>query len=115
MKTTTHIAKCIAPEDIRTGDVVALLQITLEFPSFFWCGDWSAPLSPHEPVRIDCLPYVAGMPLKVRAVCLPFVFTKSPTGEPQALDVRQCRLVRLDARYGRVAWRSFKKACRKTR
>ena len=108
MATPVHIAKPLAPEDIRTGDLVAPLHVTYEFPSFFWCGD-SAVLPPSEPVRIQQLPPGSGIPLKVKAVCLPFVFVASPSGEPQALDVRQYQLARLAPSYGERAWRTLKK------
>lgn len=108
MNAKLNIAKLLPPEDVRAGDYVALLQVTYEFPSFFWSGD-ACTLPPDEPVRIGWTPACGGIPLKVKQVCLPFVFVRSPYGESQTLDVRQCRLARLDRKYGKTVWKSIKK------
>ena len=44
-------AATVAGEDLACGDYVALLNETVDFPSFLWdaCG---ASLSPHELVRL---------------------------------------------------------------
>ena len=108
------LARPVAAEDLRTGDVVAVLSEIGEYPSFLWCCD-SALLPPHEPVRIAWRPNSAGMPLTVKAVCLPFVFVNSANGEFHTLDVRQCRLARLDAHYARTVAKALRKKFRKSK
>ena len=100
-------SQILAPEDIAVGDYVALLQISYELPSFLWCD--GAPAGTTEStVRISCIPHRSGVPLKVKAVCLPFLLVKSPGRKPRTIDVRKCRLARLDAGYAKTAWRALK-------
>ncbi len=70
------------------GAYVAIARVSVEYPSFWWC-DAGPLLQPSELVRIECLPPGGGTPLRVEAVCLPFVLVKSPSGESQTLDVPQ--------------------------
>ncbi len=104
----THVGRSVAPEDLRHGDFVSILSEVAEYPSFLWCHD-SQLLAPNEPVCVQWRPDDGGMPLKVKAICLPFVFAKTPTGHGRILDVRRCRLVRLSTGYARSVRRAFKK------
>lgn len=108
------VAKSLAPEEIHRGDYVAVLHVVCELPSFLWCAD-AATLPPNEPVRMPFTPTQAGLPLKVKSICLPFVLVKHPTGEHESLDIRQCRLARLDRGYAEAACRTLKKRRRKKR
>ena len=104
----TALAKALAPEDVREGDFVSRLHVTAEIPSFLWNADASM-LPCHEPIRIQFLPRGAGIPLKVKSVCLPFVLVKLPGGKRRTLDLRECRLARLDRTYAAAAWKAYKK------
>ncbi|MCA9247872.1 MAG: hypothetical protein KDA42_12170 [Planctomycetales bacterium] len=99
----THLARPVAPEDLRRGMYVALLNEIDEFPSFLWCCD-SQLLPAESPVCINFLPRRPGYPLRVVEVCLPFVLVDQPQGERFSLDVRQCHLARLKKRFARKAW-----------
>jgi hypothetical protein len=104
----TGVAKPLAPEDIRAGDYVAILDEIYELPSYCWFGD--SALHPREElVRIRMVPTRENLPLKVKSVCLPFVLAKHPVGEKRTLDLRRCRLARLDSTYATAAWKAFKK------
>jgi hypothetical protein len=103
------LARTLAPEEIRRGDFVTLLSVTYEVPSYFWDAD-AVTLPRDEPVRIRCMAERSGVPLKVRGVCLPFVLVKEPRGERSTLDVRKCRLAKLDPSYAADAWKAYKKA-----
>jgi hypothetical protein len=104
----SDLAASIAPEDLQRGNYVALLSVTHEYPSFFWCSD--ATLVPRgEPVRIPFTGSDGGIPLKIKAICLPFVFVKDPTGKHRHLDTRLCRLVRLSPSYAKSVWKLMKK------
>jgi hypothetical protein len=98
--TALCVASPLAAEDLRRGDYVSILYEIVEYPSFFWSCDPQL-LTPGEPVAIRRLPSDCGTPLKVKAICLPFVFVKLPSGEHRTLDVRQHRLVRLSRSYAR--------------
>jgi hypothetical protein len=103
------LACVVAPEDVAVGDFIALLNEVAEVPSFYWpCADWRLPHD--QPVRIRFMPREAGLPLKVKSLCLPFVLVKHPAGEMRTLDVRQCQLARLDRKYAVAA----RKACKKS-
>jgi hypothetical protein len=107
-KCETPLARPLAPDDLRCGDFVSILHEVVEWPSFYWFCDpqlWP----PGEPVRVlrrvdDC-----GTPLKVKAICLPFVFVKLPSGHHRTLDVRQHKLVRLNSDYAEAVWKTMSK------
>ena len=100
------MAKSVGLEDLRVGDYVTFLQVSYQYPSFLWC-DLSQPQD--EPVQITYLPIRAGIPLKIKAICLPFLVVTGPDKKSDTIDVRQCRLARLDDEYARVAWKALKK------
>jgi hypothetical protein len=102
------LAKPLAPEEIRVGDFVSPLHVFYDFPSFFWCCD-SAIERREETIRIRYLPESAGVPLKVKSICLPFVLVRQANGDRQTLDVRKVRLARLGADYAAAAWKLCKK------
>jgi len=112
MSEKRSIARPLSPEDIDTGDYVTLLEVTWEYPSFLWCADASIQ-PPTKQVRLTSLPDPAGVPMKVRGVCLPFVLVKLPGGDVRSLDVRRHRLARLDPSYARTGWELLKKAAKK--
>jgi hypothetical protein len=105
-------AAIVAGEDLACGDYVALLNQTVDFPSFLWdaCG---ATLSPHELVRLKTIPANAGRPLRVLAICLPFVYAKTPSGKTATIDTRQTQLVRLDRQCAKVIWKELRQVARR--
>jgi hypothetical protein len=104
----THVARLLAAEDLRCGDYVSILQEIVEWPSFFW-SDCGQTLPPGEPVQLACRPKDSGMPLKVKAICLPFVFVKQPCGQHRTLDVRRHRLARLTPDYAVQVWKAMRR------
>jgi len=104
----TDLVRSLAPEDLRCGDFVSVLNEIGEYPSFLWDCD-SRVLADDEPVRVRWRADEGGIPLRVKAICLPFVFAKAPWGRHRILDLRQCQVVRLSARYARLAWKSLSK------
>jgi len=100
-------AACVAPEDLNRGDYIAVLTEIVEFPSFFWHD--AVPSERDELVRVRCIPGESGMPLKVKAICLPFVLVKSSLGECETIDIRKVQLVRLDKQYAKAASRKLRK------
>jgi hypothetical protein len=100
------VAATVAPEDLRRGDYVAVLSEIVEVPSFFWTEALAC--AQAEAVRIRRLPTEDRAPLKVKAICLPFVFVKQHTGQFQTLDVRLASLVRLDEEYAKTVWKSLR-------
>ena len=101
------LAKSLAPEEIRPGDHVALLNVVYELPSFFWCDD-AALMPPDQPVRIQFTPGNGSAPLKVKSVCLPYVLVKHPDGRKFTLDIRRSKLARLGRRFAKVAWKAIR-------
>lgn len=101
------LAELVAGEDLRCGDYVATFTQMSELPSYLWdCGDFS--LSPQELVRLKYTPCDAGLPLKVVAVCLPFVYAIRPDRSLMTLDLRRTQVVRLDTVCARKAWKALK-------
>jgi hypothetical protein len=91
------VARPLAPEDIRAGFYVAILNVVWEsFPP--GCDQ---PWRELKPLRTVWLPPPdAALVLKVREVCLPFVLTEQPGGPPRTLDIRRWRLALVSERFG---------------
>jgi hypothetical protein len=104
----SELASYVAPEDLECGDYVAILSVLHEYPSFFWCCD-VALSAREEPVRIQRMDVDDGTPLKIKAICLPFVFAKDAAGKHRTLDIRLCRLARLSPDYGRKVWKALRR------
>ena len=104
----TAVAALAPPEDLRCGDYVAALNSIVEFPSFLLGCD-SSIQSVDQPVRTKFRAAKAGVPLRIRAICIPFVFIKTPKGRAKIIDVRETQLVRLDRRYAKLAWKALKR------
>jgi hypothetical protein len=103
---TTSIAASVAPEDLKCGDFVAVLNEVVELPSFLWLD--SVPGTREQLVRVRCLPSGSNLPLKIKAICLPFVFVQSVHGHGECLDIRRMQLVRLDDCYAKTVWRKVR-------
>jgi hypothetical protein len=71
---------------LEVWDYVAVLKEIIEVPSFHWFD--TALCKRDELVRMQCIPTGSGVPLKIKAVCLPFVFVKQPLGQCETIDVR---------------------------
>jgi len=107
------LAARVASEDLRRGDFVAVLSQIVELPSFLWTD--ALPVGQEELVRLRRLPTAARAPLKIEAICLPFLFVKQPNGQFETLDVRLISLARLEEDYARTVWKSLKKRPAKRR
>ena len=92
----------LAPEDLRPGQDVAILSETHECPTWLWCGVDMPGLRPDEFVRLQSLGRGCGRPLRVKAVCLPFVLVTRSDGKSRTLDVRRVQLVKLDRAYAKL-------------
>ena len=58
------------------------------------------------------MPTDGGVPLKVKAVSLPFVLVRTPGKRVETIDLRQCRIARLDRGYAKLAWKELRKQAR---
>jgi len=58
------------------------------------------------------IPNTAGHPLRVIAVCLPFVYAKTPSGETMTIDTRRTQLVRLHRKSAKVVWKELRSTTR---
>lgn len=95
------LAATVAGDDLAVGDYVAILSELREYLSILWDDLAGNGMSPQETVRVAFTPTNAGEPLKVEAICLPFVFVKAPSGQRKTLDIRMARLAKLDANYAK--------------
>lgn len=102
------VAATLAGEDVACGQYVAVLNETVAVPSYMWDGCGSS-LPPQELVRLKIIPDHAGVPLKVVAVCLPFVYVKTPSRAVFTIDTRRVQLVRLDRRCARLVWKQLRR------
>ena len=99
----------MAPEDIRIGDYVGMLQSSVQYPTYLWHGDLDSDIADEEPVRVCFMPTDGGVPLKVKAISLPFLLVKPPGQNCETIDIRLCRLARLDPTYAKLAWQELRK------
>jgi hypothetical protein len=109
----TTVAATLAPEDVACGDYVALLKTTFELPTYMWDAA-QAMLPVDEVIRLKMIPADAGVPLKVFAICLPFVYAKNATGELKTLDLRREQIVRLNRDSAKLVWGELKPEKKKT-
>ncbi len=108
-ETQLSVARRLSPEDICVGDCVMVSEIQYELPSFLWCDSDPMRTPPELPVRISFRASTDFGPLKVKAVCLPFVLCKSiSTGARKLLDIRQVQLMRLANNFEREAKKMFR-------
>ncbi len=103
---SSAVAASVAPEDLRRGDFVAVLSEVIELPSFLWTETLTG--TQDEVIRLCRLPTGGRSPLKIKAICLPFVFVKSPGDDYQTIDIRLARLVRLDKEYAKTVWKRMR-------
>ena len=104
-KHKSTLCRTLAPEEIQPGQHVALLHIVRQYLPYASIFDDPC-LSPKSvsPKQVRWLPRGDNPPLRVRAVCLPFVLVEQPSGDVRTLDVRRCQLARLKATYALQAW-----------
>ncbi len=89
----------VAPEDIRRGDYIAILQLVCEYVPLFGLGPDDGDL----PRRMLVLPKEGGIPMRVIEQCLPFVLVEKAGGSHTTLDTRRHRLARLSEECARLA------------
>ena len=108
----TNLTRRLAPEEIRTGQYVAVLNIISEFLPLYCEFDQMAQLTIHQ---LKWLPCEESLPLKVKGVCLPFVMVKSPLGELRTIDVRRHLLAQLDSALGQRMYELFRRQAKRER
>lgn len=101
------LCRPIAPEDIATGDFVAILNAELQVP---WVNE-SLGIPKLEVLRTT-LRAPTNYPMRVKVICLPYVAVK--LGKiVRILDTRSVELVRLDRDYARTVLRELQTKKRK--
>lgn len=106
--TGVTLAKTLAPEDVRRGMYVAVLDQEYQYPAIVWtCDDQMS--DREEVIRVRLRPQDTEAPLRVCDACLPFVFVEPPRGKPSTLDLRSVRLVRIDRGYAKRVWKRLQK------
>lgn len=101
------VARPLATEDIRRGQFVCLLAEVDEFLPCIYLHEEPG-LRKVELLRVQSLPCGEAQPLKVVAVCLPFVLAAKPDGAARTFDVRRHRLARVTAEFAEAAFRLAK-------
>lgn len=89
--------KRLAPEDIAPGLFIAITGKYDEVMPY-WLFD-SVPARGVEYLRVPSIDCADGEPLRILAVCLPFVLTEEADGRTRTLDIRQHMLASVDEMY----------------
>ncbi len=98
-------ARRIAPEDLNPGDYIAITAVIHEV---YLREHLERGYGPYEPLRLPCIECADGQPLKVVAVCIPFVLVADGSGQRRSLDLRRHQLVRLPEDFARKALKKRK-------
>lgn len=100
METQTLSKRVLSPEDIQVGDQIALthihIQLVPDMIEVFLAGQTI------EPIRMTAMPGDSGWPIKVLAVCLPFLMTETVTGSRCVIDTRRYEFVRVSDAYAKA-------------
>lgn len=101
----TSLAQSVAGEDLQTDEFIAVLSTTGEYLSHAWdrCD-----LPPHEVVRVRYVPSIAGLPLKITGICLPFVYTRRSNDIVEIIDLRMTVVARLNTDCAKAVWKQLK-------
>jgi hypothetical protein len=105
MSKELQLARRLAPEDINAGDFIAITAVVHEV---YLCSRLDREYGPYEPLRLTCTECSDGSPLRVVAVCLPFVLIADGSGQRRALDARRHQFVRLSEDFARKALKKRK-------
>lgn len=95
------VSRPVVAEDLRVGDGVAVAHATLQVLA----REDPPPGEENRLLKATYIPHDAGDPLRVQAVCLPFVLAINVAKQHVTLDVRRQHLVRLDPAYTRRAFK----------
>jgi hypothetical protein len=106
-KSITTVASRLAPEDLRPGQDVAILSQIYECPTWLWCSDLPG-MRADELVHLQSLGRGGGRPLRIKAVCLPFILVTKSDGKSRTLDVRRVQLVKLDRTYAKLVRKALR-------
>ncbi|MEZ6123953.1 MAG: hypothetical protein R3C49_12345 [Planctomycetaceae bacterium] len=103
--------RLVSGDDLKVGSHVTISRSVAELPSFFWGCDSSR--EPETPVRFRYVPSNSGSPLRVKAICLPYLFVEDLSETNHILDLRRCQLVLLDESFASTIRGARKKDFRK--
>lgn len=96
MSHNTRSVRTLAPEDIRVGDSIIIMDRTHQLIN--WCNDVTGP-------TVQSLALMPTKPklLRVVSVCIPFVAVQRLDRKGAVLDLRQVRVARVSAGFDTVA------------
>lgn len=101
MSTYTLTRRIRSPEDIQIGDHVVKTHKRYQLVP---CNvERSVTGEAVEPIILYGWPFDAGEPMKVLAVCLPFVMVKTTYDTREAIDTRQDVLMKVSKTYAKAA------------
>lgn len=95
-----RVARQVRPDDICVGSFVAVLCETYEWPEFS-CFGGAKEAGSDGVQRVTLVPNETKPPVRIEAVCVPFVFVVDAGGKRQVFDMRRIRLARVSNRFGR--------------
>jgi hypothetical protein len=104
-KTLHEPSRFIGPEDVCVGDFVTVTDYTHQVAP---CESEYTSDRELEPIRVQMMSPMAGWPMKVVAVSLPYVAIIDADGDHFSLDFRRQRLARVARSYGKAFFKSVR-------
>lgn len=102
---TPSLAQCVAGEDVNVDEYIAVLSTTGQYLSYAWDR---SDLPSDEIVRVRYVPTIAGLPLKVIGICLPFIYARRTNETIEIIDTRMSQIVRLEKDCAKEVWKQMK-------
>ncbi len=102
--TNISVSRQLRPDDIRVGDYVAVLNVSYEWAGFS-CMDPTG--NPGQVQRATLIPNKTSPPVRIEAVCVPFLFVVDVKGKRHMVDMRRVKLARVSRRFGNTVFSSM--------
>ncbi|MHC4996202.1 MAG: hypothetical protein ACYTGQ_14255 [Planctomycetota bacterium] len=104
-QTFNEASRFIGPEDVCVGDFITVTDCIHQISPFERMDTRDREV---DPIRVEMMSRMAGWPLKVVAVSLPYVAIIDADGDHFSLDFRRHRLARVARSYGKALFKSVR-------
>ncbi|MFG0260719.1 MAG: hypothetical protein ACF8LK_10250 [Phycisphaerales bacterium JB041] len=93
-----RVVRQVRADDVRVGDYVVVMHESYDFMA---CGFGADNVRVQ---RVTVLPNSTEAPVRIEAVCVPFLMVRSARGECSMIDMRRVQLATVAGRFGRAVF-----------